>query len=152
QTQEGYSEAIKNVAGVQATNSAGSSNDSFAIRGIKLNLFSNYRLDGGLPVTGVITNPIENKERVETLKGANALMFGVASPAGILNFVTKRAGERDVPSAGLAGNSFGQYGGSVDIGRRFGDEKQAGVRFNASAIHLENGVHDLGGDSAFASL
>jgi TonB-dependent siderophore receptor len=152
QTQEGYSEAIKNVAGVQATNSAGSSNDAFAIRGIKLNLFSNYRLDGGLPITGVITNPTENKERVETLKGANALMFGVASPAGIINFVTKRAGERDVTAVGVAGNSFGQYGGTVDIGRRFGPDKAIGVRLNASATHLENGVHDLGGEGYFASL
>jgi iron complex outermembrane receptor protein len=152
QTQEGYSDAIKNVAGVQATNSTGSSNDSFAIRGIKLNLFSNYRLDGGLSVTGVITNPTENKERVETLKGANALMFGVASPAGIINFVSKRAGERDVTTLGLAGNSFGQYGGVVDIGRRYGAEKQFGVRFNASATHLENGVHDLGGHGEFASV
>jgi TonB-dependent siderophore receptor len=152
QTQEGYSDAIKNVAGVQATNSAGSSNDSFAIRGIKLNLFSNYRLDGGLPVTGVITNPTENKERVETLKGANALMFGVASPAGIINFVTKRAGERDVTSFSAAGNSFGQYGGAVDIGRRFGDEKQVGVRFNASATHLQNGVRNMEGEGEFASI
>jgi iron complex outermembrane receptor protein len=152
QTQEGYSEAIKNVAGVQATNSAGSSNDAFSIRGIKLNLFSNYRLDGGLPVTGVITNPTENKERVETLKGANALMFGVASPAGIINFVTKRAGERDVTSIGLAGNSFGQYGVAVDVGRRFGDQKQVGLRFNASATRLENGVHDTPGEGEFASL
>jgi iron complex outermembrane receptor protein len=152
QTQEGYSDAIKNQAGVQATNSAGSSNDAFAVRGIKLNLFSNYRLDGGLPVTGVITNPTENKARVETLKGANALMFGVASPAGIINFVNKRAGERDVTSAGLAGNLFGQYGASVDIGRRFGPDKQVGVRFNASGTHLENGVRDLSGEGYFASV
>ncbi|HVS56242.1 MAG TPA: TonB-dependent receptor plug domain-containing protein, partial [Casimicrobiaceae bacterium] len=123
-TQEGYSEAIKNVAGVQPTNSTGSANDAFSIRGIKLNLFSNYRLDGGLPVTGVITNPTENKQRVETLKGANALMFGVASPAGIINFVTKRAGPRDTTSFGFAGNSFGQYGASFDIGRRYSSEKQ----------------------------
>ena len=143
QTQDGYSEAIKNVAGVQPTNSAGSSNDAFAIRGIKLNLFSNYRLDGGLPVTGVITNPTENKVRVETLKGANALMFGVASPAGIINFVTKRAGDRDVTTVGLAGNAFGQYGAAIDIGRRFGEDKRLGVRLNGSATHLENGVHDL---------
>ena len=152
QTQEGYSEAIKNQAGVQATNSSGSSNDAFSIRGIKLNLFSNYRLDGGLPVTGVITNPTENKDRVETLKGANALMFGVASPAGIINFVTKRAGERDVTSVGVAGNAFGQYGVGVDIGRRFGDDKQLGVRLNASGTHLENGVHGMPGEGYFASL
>ncbi len=151
-TQEGYSEAVKNVAGVVATNSAGSSNDAFAIRGIKLNLFSNYRLDGGLPVTGVITNPTENKERVETLKGANALMFGVASPAGIINFVPKRAGARDVTSVGIAGNSFGQYGATVDIGRRFGAEKQLGLRLNASATHMENGVRDTSGEGYFVSL
>jgi len=152
QAQDGYSEAIKNVAGVQPTNSSGSSNDSFAIRGIKLNLFSNYRLDGGLPVTGVITNPIENKSRVETLKGANALMFGVASPAGIINFISKRAGPKDVTTLGFAGNAFGQYGATVDIGRRFGEGQQFGVRFNASATHLENGVRNMGGKGKFASL
>ncbi len=152
QSQDGYSEAIKNVSGVMATNSSGSSNDSFAIRGIKLNLFSNYRLDGGLPVTGVITNPIENKSRVETLKGANALMFGVASPAGIINFISKRAGPKDVTSFGVAGNAFGQIGASVDIGRRIGERKELGIRFNASDTHLENGVRGMGGKGKFASI
>jgi iron complex outermembrane recepter protein len=151
-TQEGYSDAIKNVAGVQPTNSSGSANDAFAVRGIKLNLFSNYRLDGGLPITGVITNPTENKQRVETLKGANALMFGVASPAGIINFVTKRAGPRDVTSVAVAGNGFGQYGAHLDLGRRYGVDKQLGVRINVSAVHLQNGVHDLDGDGKFASI
>ena len=149
--QEGYSDAIKNQAGVQATNSSGSTNDAFAIRGIKLNLFSNYRIDGGVPIAGVITMPTEDKQRVETLKGANALMFGVASPAGIINFVTKRADQRDITSFGIAGNSFGQYGGLLDVGRRFGAERELGVRINASATHLENGVRDTGGDGDFAS-
>jgi iron complex outermembrane receptor protein len=152
QAQEGYTEAIKNVAGVVATNSAGTTNDAFAIRGIKLNLFANYRLDGGLPVTGVITNPIENKERVETLKGANALMFGIASPAGIINFIPKRAGNRDVTTVGFAGNAFGQYGSNVDIGRRFGEDRQVGLRVNASAVHIESGVHNMGGRGDFVSL
>jgi TonB-dependent siderophore receptor len=151
-SQEGYSEAVKGVAGVAPTNSKGTANDAIAIRGIKLNLFSNYRLNGGLPTAGVITTPTENKERIETLKGANALMFGVASPAGIINLVTKRAGDVDVTSFALAGNSFGQYGGSFDVGRRFGPEKQVGVRVNASAVHLENGIHDAGGDGRFASV
>lgn len=152
QSQEGYSDAVKNVAGLSPTNSSGTSNDAYLIRGIRLNLFANYRLDGGLPVTGVITNPTENKERVETLKGANALMFGIASPAGIINFVPKRAGDKDVTSIGLAGNSFGQYGTLVDIGRRLGEQKQLGIRIGASATHYENGVHGLGGKGKFFSL
>ena len=150
--QEGYAEAIRNVAGVAPANSKGSPNDSVYIRGIKLNLFSNYRLNGGLPIAGVITTPNENKERIETLKGANALMFGVASPAGIINEVTKRAGDHDVTSLGVAGNGFGQYGWTADIGRRVLPDKQLGLRVNLSDTHLENGVYSLGGHGDFASL
>ncbi len=151
-SQEGYSEAVKNVAGVVPTNSKGTPNDAIAIRGIKLNLFSNYRLNGGLPIAGVITVPLEDKERIETLKGANALMFGVASPAGIINLVTKRAGDIDVTSVAAAGNSFGQYGGSFDIGRRVGAERELGIRVNGAAVHLENGVRDAGGYGRFGSV
>lgn len=150
--QDGYAEAVRNVAGVAPANSKGSPNDSIYIRGIKLNLFSNYRLNGGLPIAGVITLPNEDKERVETLKGANALMFGVASPAGIINLVTKRAGEIDVTNLGMAGTGFGQYGATVDVGRRFGPERQIGIRVNASLTHLENGVHDMGGHGDFESI
>jgi iron complex outermembrane receptor protein len=151
-SQEGYSEAIKGVAGVSPANSKGTANDSVNIRGIKLNLFSNYRINGGLPTVGVITVPTEDKERIETLKGANALMFGVASPAGIINLVTKRAGSIDVTSFAAAGNSFGQYGGSFDVGRRLGPEKELGVRVNASWAHTENGIENTGGHSKFWSL
>lgn len=148
--QDGYAEAVRSVAGVSPANSKGSANDSINIRGIKLNLFANYRLNGGLPVTGVITVPTEDKQRVETLKGANALLFGIASPAGIINLVTKRAGERDVTSVGIAGNSFGQVGVSADIGRRFGAEKQLGLRVSASGVHLNNGV--VGGHGDFLGV
>jgi iron complex outermembrane receptor protein len=149
--QEGYAEAVKGVAGVAPGNSKGSPNDSINIRGIKLNLFSNYRLNGGLPTAGVITTPTENKERIETLKGANALMFGIASPAGIINLVTKRARDVDVTSVSGAGNAFGQVGASGDVGRRFGPEKEVGVRVNASVTRLQNGVRSLYGHGEFAS-
>ncbi len=149
--QEGYAEAVKHVAGVAPANSKGSANDSIYIRGIKLNLFSNYRINGGLPVAGVITMPNEDKARLETLKGANALQYGVASPAGIINMITKRAGENDVASVSGAVSSFGQFGGLFDVGRRFGDDRELGVRVNASATSLENGVHGLSGDGEFVS-
>ena len=151
-SQEGYAEAVRNVAGVAPANSKGSPNDSIYIRGIKLNLFSNYRLNGGLPIAGVISTPNEDKERIEALKGANALMFGVASPAGIINEVTKRATDHDVTTFGVAGNLFGQYGATFDIGRRFLPDKKLGIRVNASDTHLENGVYGLGGHGDFESV
>jgi iron complex outermembrane receptor protein len=78
-------------------------------------------------------------------------MYGVASPAGIINLVTKRAGDVDITSFGLAGNSFGQYGGSFDVGRRLGAERELGIRVNGSMVHIENGIRDTGGSGNFIS-
>ncbi|GAC1317931.1 MAG: TonB-dependent siderophore receptor [Collimonas sp.] len=150
--QDGYADAIKNVAGVSSNNAKGSANDSVKIRGIQLNLFTDYRLNGGLPITGVISFPTEDKERIEALKGANALMFGIASPAGIVNLVTKRATDKDINTLTLSGNSFGQYGSAVDLGRKFGDEKQFGLRVNLAGSHLENGVEGGNGHGLFGSV
>lgn len=151
--QEGVTDAVKNQAGVAPTNSSGSPADAASIRGIKVNLFANYRLNGGLPTANVMSVPAEDKQRVETLKGANALMFGVASPAGILNMVTKRAPmDKDVASIALLGNSFGQIGVAADVSHRFGSEKQFGLRVNASDTHLENGVHGASGRGWFGSV
>lgn len=150
-TQDGYADAIKNVAGVSSSNAKGSANDAVRVRGIQLNLFTDYRLNGGLPITGVMSFPTEDKERIEALKGANALMFGIASPAGIIDLVTKRSGARDVTSAALSGNAFGQYGVAADIGRRFGEQRQFGLRMNLSATHLENGIEGAAGRGRFAS-
>lgn len=151
-TQDGYADAIANVAGVASNNAKGSAADSVKIRGIQLNLFTDYRLNGGLPITGVMSFPTEDKERIEALKGANALMFGIASPAGIINLVTKHAGEKDVSAAAVSGNGFGQHGASVDLGRRFGDEKQFGLRTNLQVVHLENGIDGASGSGQFASV
>jgi iron complex outermembrane recepter protein len=147
-----YSDVARRQAGVTQATSEGNSAPQYNIRGIRVNPQSNFRLDGGVAITSVQVMPTEDKERIETLKGANALMFGVASPAGIVNMIPKRAGQRDVTSLGISGNSFGQYGAHVDVGRRFGDQKQVGVRVNASGVHVENGVHDLGGRGDFGSV
>ncbi|OAJ52012.1 TonB-dependent receptor [Paraburkholderia ginsengiterrae] len=150
--QDGVTDAVKNQAGVSPTNSSGSPADAAQIRGIKVNLFANYRLNGGLPTANVMSVPSEDKQRVETLKGANALMFGVASPAGIINMVTKRAPDQDVASLAILGNSFGQIGVAADVSHRFGNEKQFGIRVNASDTHLENGVRGTGGRGWFGSV
>ena len=147
--QEGYGEAIKGVPGAMSNNGKGSANDAIRFRGLQLGLYSNYLINGGLAITNVITIPTENKEKVEALKGANALMFGLASPAGILNLVTKRASARDVSTVTVSGNAFGQYGAALDLGRRFGEDKQYGVRLNMSSTRIQTGTHGIGGHGDF---
>ncbi len=151
--QAGVTDAVKNQAGVSPTNSSGSPADAAQIRGIKVNLFANYRLNGGLATANVMSVPSEDKQSIETLKGANALMYGVASPAGIIDMITKRAPyDHDVASLAVLGNSFGQLGIQADVSHRFGREKQFGIRVNASDTHLSNGVKDADGRGWFASV
>jgi iron complex outermembrane receptor protein len=74
-------------------------------------------------------------ERVELLLGPSALVSGMppqGSIGGMLNIVPKRAVETPTTrvTTNYAMNS--QFGGHVDVGRRFGDNKEWGVRFNGS--------------------
>ncbi|MCX7173988.1 MAG: TonB-dependent siderophore receptor [Proteobacteria bacterium] len=149
--QDGY-EALKNVGGVTNSNSKGTISDNINIRGIPLSFSTSYRINGGLPIANVLAIPMDNKERIDVLKGANALMFGVASPAGIVNLVTKRAKDQDVSTATFTGSSFGQFGASIDLGRKFGDEKQLGLRVNLAKTHLETGVDGGKGHSQFGGV
>ena len=149
--QDGY-EALKSVAGVTSSSARGTVSDNLNIRGIQLDTYSSYRLNGGVSLVNIIAIPAENKERIEALKGANALMFGIASPAGIVNLVTKRASAQNISTVSMSANAFGQYGASIDLGRRFGDGKKLGLRVNVAAAHLETGVDGGKGHSQFGSL
>lgn len=149
--QDGASDAVKGVPGAASNNGAGSANDSLKFRGIQLGLYTNYRLNGGLAIANIITIPTEDKERVEALKGANALMFGLASPAGIINLVTKRPIDHDLATLTVSGNAFGQYGAAVDLNHGFGNEHKVAVRINASGTHVATGVDHLTGTGRFGS-
>jgi len=87
-------------------------------------------LYGLLPYNRV---PLELVERVEVLKGPSAMLNGMppgGSVGGSINLVPKRATE--TPLTRLTGMfvSDGQYGAHLDMGRRFGDAQQFGIRFN----------------------
>ena len=75
----------------------------------------------------------EIAERVEILRGPNALLNGVApggSIGGSINLVSKEADDDPLTELTTTYDSDLQFGGAVDIGRRFGADKQFGMRFN----------------------
>jgi iron complex outermembrane receptor protein len=145
-------DSIKNVAGVATDDAkAGAFADNILIRGIHLLTASSYRLDGGFAAINVVGLPYD-KERVEVLKGANALLYGITSPGGIVNFVMKRPTAEAYESISVSGASTGQVIGALDVSRRFGDEQQLGVRVNLAAGHVASFVDFTGGPKALASL
>jgi iron complex outermembrane recepter protein len=145
-------DSLKNVAGVATDDAkAGVFADNILIRGIHLLTASSYRLDGGFAAINVVGLPYD-KERVEVLKGANALLYGITSPGGIVNFVMKRPTEEAYESISVSGASTGQVIGALDVSRRFGDESQLGVRVNLAAGHVASFVDFTGGPKALASI
>lgn len=139
-------DAIKDVPGVtQADAKAGGGSDNLQVRGIHLGANTGYRLDGGLPMVNNIILSTEDKEQVQVLKGAGALEYGIASPAGIINYVLKRATKAPVTSISLTQNGFGQVIGNVDVGRQFGRGDQFGVRVNLAGGETGGYVNDSDG-------
>jgi catecholate siderophore receptor len=62
-----------------------------------------------------------NLERVEAVKGANALTFGRGGGGGVINRVTKEAQFFPVREIQLQGGTFGHKRMSTDLGGNFGD-------------------------------
>lgn len=78
---------------------------------------------------------IEAVERVEVHKGPSAMPNGVSpwgsSYGGSINYVLKRAGDDPLNRVTATYASESQFGGNLDVSRRFGANKAFGVRVNA---------------------
>ncbi len=107
--------------------------ESFYIRGFNasaLGAISYGGLYGMLPAFSIMS---ELAERVEVLKGPSAMLNGMqpgGSIGGTVNIVPKRAPDEPLTQAMAGYGSNAQFGGAVDIARRFGEDKQFGIRFN----------------------
>jgi iron complex outermembrane recepter protein len=72
-------------------------------------------------------------ERVDVLKGPASMLNG-SSPFGVtggnINLVSKRAGDKPLNRFTASYISDSQFGGHLDLGRRFGEDNAWGVRLN----------------------
>jgi len=110
----------------------GTFSENYSIRGFASNI-SDVMMGGLFGVAPYYRISPEMYERIEVLKGPSALLNGMppgGSVGGAVNLVPKRAG--DEPLTRLTGTymSDAQFGGHLDVGRRFGEDQQFGVRFN----------------------
>lgn len=140
-------EVVKNDASVQVGNGYGNSAETFSIRGFAMNNddLSFNGLYGILPRQVLPTQMIE---RVEILKGANAFLNGAAPGGsglgGSINIQPKRAGLDPLTRATLDYTSDSQVGAGVDIGRRWGDDQEFGIRVNAAHRDGDTALDDSG--------
>ena len=151
QDARGLDDALRNVAGITQQGNSPLTANSYAARGVVANPRTNFRLNGTLPIINYLPIPIENKERVEALKGVSALYYGFTSPSVIVNMVTKRAGCDPVTDFRLDTDAEGTYGIGADVGRLFGSAGQFGMRLNGYAAHLETPFNGVSGYRWLAS-
>jgi len=123
--------------------------EQFSIRGFKLDNASSYRKDG-MAIAGDTQIPLENKERIEVLKGLSGLQSGVSAPGGVINYVTKRPTDTPLRSVVLETRERGTLYGAVDLGGRF-DNTDFGYRINAAAERLRSYVKGADGNRKFFS-
>ncbi|MBO1329067.1 TonB-dependent receptor [Acetobacter suratthaniensis] len=118
------------VRGSWGTGSAGQ--EQFQVRGFNVgNGSTSYGgMYGMLSSTSIMS---ELAERVEVLRGPSALLNGMSPDGaigGAVNVVPKRAHDTPITEVGTDYTSDLQFGGHADVGRRFGRQKQLGVRLN----------------------
>ena len=142
-------DAVKWDASVQNSYNAVGLADWFAIRGFVLDQGANYRKDGMVILAQAMV-PMENKERIEVLKGLAGLQAGIAASGGVLNYVTKRPTDTPTRSATFEVRERGTVYGAVDLGGR-SDDGVFGYRINAAAEEIKSYVRGSNGDRRFIS-
>ena len=118
--------------------------DYLTVRGFVIDNRFNFRRDG-LPINAETSIPLENKARLDVLKGLSGLQAGTSAPGGLVDLVVKRPLDAPLRSAFLEWRERGSVLGAVDLSERFGADGAFGVRLNAGAEHIDPVVRNARG-------
>jgi iron complex outermembrane receptor protein len=114
----------------------------YEIRGFAIDLATGLQVNG-MAIAGEQDVPLENKERVEVLKGIAGVESGVASAGGLIDYVTKRPAA--IKALDLATDHRGSAYGAADLGWLLGSRKQVGARFNLASERIASYMNDTNG-------
>jgi iron complex outermembrane receptor protein len=133
---------VINNASVRTEQSSGGFGDVFQIRGFAVQA-TDVALNGLYGMVSASRMPVNLLERVEVLQGPGSLMYGMGpsgSIGGAINIVTKRADDEPLTRLTALYQSKSQFGVQADVGRRFGDEGQWGIRVNGMYADGQTGI------------
>jgi len=98
-----------------------------------------------LPINAETSIALDNKARIEVLKGTSGIQSGTSAPGGLVNYVVKRPLDAPLRSATLEWRERGSVLGAVDLSQRFGTDQAFGMRVNAALEHLDPQLRDARG-------
>jgi iron complex outermembrane receptor protein len=125
-------DVLFNDPSVRTKTPAGNGVDGLYIRGFYYDS-GDYAMNGLYGMAPFYSTSANFLERVEVLKGPGVLLNGMppaGAVGGSINLVTKSAPYFDVTQLTALYASKSQFGLQADVARRYGDNKEWGVRFN----------------------
>jgi len=128
--------------------------DILSVRGYTLDNRYNYRREG-LPINAETMIPMENKERIELLKGTSGIQAGTSSPGGLVNYLVKRAPTANDDNMRAVTAHYGNGKSSsiaLDLGGRWGEIKQFGYRLNTAYEDLNPAIQHTQGHRNLLAL
>jgi iron complex outermembrane recepter protein len=125
--------------------------DFLSIRGFTLDNRFNYRREG-LPISAETSIPLENKERVEILKGTSGIQAGTSAPGGLVNYMVKRPTEQNLRAVRIEWTSRNSVLTALDLGGRLGVDRVFGYRFNVAHEEMRPVTQNLNGKRDLVAL
>ena len=143
QAMQGMADLVRQVPGVTMAQGEGH-RDAPVIRGNTST--ADFFVDGVRDDAQYLRD-LYNAERVEVLKGSNAMIFGRGGGGGVINRVSKEASWLPVRSITLEGGSFDHQRGTIDVGQSVGRHVAArlnGMYDNSGAFRDAVGLERFG--------
>ena len=125
--------------------------DYLSIRGFTLDNRFNYRREG-LPISAETSIPLDNKSRIEVLRGTSGIQAGTSAPGGLVNYVVKRPTDHDLREVRLEFTQRASVLVAADLGGRFGKDAVFGYRLNAATETLRPRTAHLDGKRQMLAL
>ncbi|HEV2707792.1 MAG TPA: TonB-dependent siderophore receptor [Pyrinomonadaceae bacterium] len=133
QSLQSITDVVTYVPGISSHQGEGN-RDQIVIRGNSTT--ADFYLDGVRDDVQYMRD-LYNLERVEALKGPNAMIFGRGGGGGIINRVTKEATFSPLREFTLQGGSFGNKRVTGDFGQPLGDK----LAFRINGLYENSGSH-----------
>ncbi len=136
------SDALRNVNGLYVMGATGGTQEELAGRGFAYN--SNNTFKNGARFNNGVLPEMSSLERVEVMKGSNAILFGNVAAGGVINLVTKKPIFEKGGEVSLRMGSYGFYKPSIDLYGPLDTKNKFAYRVNTtyeSANSFRDEVH-----------
>jgi iron complex outermembrane receptor protein len=124
------SDVLMNANGVYVMGTTGGTQEEIAGRGFSYG--SNNTFKNGSRFNNAIMPEVSSLERVEVLKGSNAILFGNVAAGGVLNLITKKPKFEKGGEFSFRTGSYDFYKPSLDIYGAIDNSEKVAFRINTS--------------------